>query len=160
MIQVNETLLQPIPHKPLERSYLSRLRGIKTAIESATGYTWRETSHIRLSPSHKDGTSLDLAPMIAENDKPHYGVYRLSDPILHKRPTLIKQLSSVIHSVPTTFPYSIGIFIETDHLHVQIFEKRVKPPFHILCPWGMPKYEYPDTTLRQNKRNVESDPDF
>lgn len=131
-----------------ERYYLPLLLLAWNYIERVTGYKWRSTSYWRLSPTHQHGEAIDLVPDIARSSMKYYAVFRNSDPVLYKREKLMRQLQHVCGIFPPQ-PFQIGIFVEPDHLHVQVLSKskRFNSPM-ILVKWKQPKSTYGDTTTR------------
>lgn len=136
--------------------YFPWLKWAHTAVESATGYQWRPTSHWRQSPSHSQGIALDIAPEITPSDRKFYAVYRRSDPVLYKRAKLLRQLQSLcrkynraIQDGTFVMPYSIGLFIEPDHIHIHIAapDPETGPQLEVV-KWGIAKPVYPDTYQR------------
>jgi len=120
-----------------------------TAIETETGYRWRVTSFIRESPNHKMACALDIAPDIARDSMKHYAVFKQSDPVLYKRIPLIKDLQRVCHYENPYSDTRFGIFIEPDHLHLQVFDVYPGQTSDIrLFKWKQPKEIYPDTLDR------------
>jgi hypothetical protein len=116
-------------------------------IEKVTGHAWKVTSYIRDSPSHSKAQSIDFAPDVAPSAQKAYGVYKNSDPILHKRQKLYSQLSQLVHKRYDS-ANSIGIFVESDHLHVQALANEAgRAPVRI-AKWGLRKPLYPDTDAR------------
>lgn len=93
------------------------------ALERVTGYRWKCTSYLRQSPSHSRGHSFDLAPDIALGAQKHYAVYNGSDPVLYKRGILLRKLQSMKNLRFIEDPYFLGVFVEPDHLHVQVLMK-------------------------------------
>lgn len=128
--------------------YLKYLVYIWSMVEEATGFKWRATSWIRNSPSHKEGYALDLAPDIHPSSEHLYAVTKMSDPVLYKRASLIYLLRDAINLLPSHFPYSVGIFIEPDHLHVELITKSIDAPYFRLFKWGTLKPCYSDTASR------------
>lgn len=122
-------------------------------IEASTGYRWRNTSLVRDSPSHRKGHSMDLAPDIAEKDKHLYAVNNNSDPVLWKRLPLIKDLTTLRNN-QYAGPHDFGIFIESDHLHIQILEKDKKQFPISIVKWGEVKPVYSDSISRVNLPNT------
>jgi len=138
----------PVPPE-IASQYLPYLTRLWTAIEEATGFKWRCTSWLRDSPSHQYGGALDLAP---DWEKPYhqYAVHRQSDPVLYKRERLIRQLQAVSSSFPNDTPYDLAIFIEPDHLHLQVFklnDSGAPSPIQVF-KWGDVKPVYPDSSSR------------
>lgn len=132
-----------------EREYLPELVHIWKAIEKATGYRWRSTSYWRMSPSHSRGISLDIAPDIAAADVDKYAVTYGSDPVLYKRERLLRDLQEVCASYTSlNDEYSIGIFVEPDHLHMQVFSSSELTTPARLYKWKVAKQDYADTDKR------------
>jgi len=126
----------PIPHElipsvallnmPDLRSRIDSLRTVWAAIETCTGFRWRATSFFRdeKKGNHRHLVALDLAPdTLPGVQGTWYSQRRGSDPVLHKRYALIRQLDCVEGQLKARLPYSVGIFVENDHLHVQLFRK-------------------------------------
>jgi hypothetical protein len=130
-----------------ESHYLPELVRAWKAIEQGTGYRWKSTSYWRRSPTHVHGEALDLAPDIAPSAAKYYAVTHLSDPVLYKRLTLLKKLINVAHNFRPG-PYTIGVFIEPDHLHVQVLKKEVFHPGMRIVRWKQEKPVYSDTSSR------------
>ena len=116
-------------------------------LERATGHAWKITSYITNSPSHKKAQSIDFAPAIAPHAEKHYGVRNGSDPILHKRLKLITQLQTLkdIRYDPRN---DLGVFIESDHLHVQALAPNAQSHPISIVKWGLRKPIYGDTDKR------------
>lgn len=131
-----------------EHVYLPSLITVWRAIEQATGFRWRCTSFIRLSPTHKRGQAIDLAPDFSTRDGPLYAANRGSDPVLYKREWLVNRLQS-IKDLPLPFPsIKVGVFIEPDHLHVQVLKHDGLPNSVYTVKWAVPKPVYSDTYQR------------
>jgi len=131
-----------------EHAYLPRLVALWQAIESASGHRWNTTSYWRESPSHSRGEALDIAPTIHPFVKNQYAVYHGSDPVLYKREPLIRQLQQVARLFRFHLPYSMGIYIEPDHLHLQVIKPTGQVPEVRVFKWKQPKYAYADTLTR------------
>lgn len=130
----------------LPMKYLKFLLKLTTAIEMETGFKWRVTSFIRSSPNHSTAQALDIAPDIAPDSLRYYAVTNKSDPVLYKRLPLMRALQRVC-ALYDPAPYDAGIFVEPDHLHLQLFAPVSKP--HVkLIKWKQPKPVYPDTEQR------------
>lgn len=127
--------------------FLPVLVSVINAIEMITGHKWRVTSYVRMSPSHQHGISVDVAPDISEKDENKYAVARSSDPVLYKRETLIRQLQQVCAKFSPP-GYDVGIFMEPDHLHLQVFEKGWERGQLKLFKWGQVKLCYSDSAER------------
>lgn len=130
-------------------TFLPQLINIWADIERVTGHRWKCTSYLRQSPSHAKGHAIDLAPHIAPSSTKHYAVYNGSDPVLYKRAPLISALQTLKNK-----DYSgngsnfMGIFLEPDHLHVQVLgTNRTDSPTSVI-KWGIPKPIYKDTEQR------------
>lgn len=126
-------------------------------IERVTGHRWKCTSYIRNSPSHSLGQSMDLAPDIDPSAERQYGVYVNSDPVLYKRAPLIRSLQSLNSDrrvdpfLKTGLPSNLGIglFIESDHIHMQVIKKDSSAQTFAIVKWGIAKPLYPDTYDRK-----------
>lgn len=130
-------------------NYLPAFIAIQHDIEQVTGYRWRNTSYIRISPNHQTGHAFDLAPEFDSESLPHYAVSRGSDPVLYLRPALYRALSRL--KFKRYGPFTIGIFIESDHLHLQIL--KYTPPFGVqVVKWGAVKPLYADS-IKRSKQN-------
>lgn len=108
----------------------------KKWLETVTQVKWRATSYLRESANHKEGRSLDVAPLpMIEAVKGDYGTFapRPFDPLLPNRSNF---LSHLISNLPTA-PKGLGIFIETDHVHLQIMKTPTMSP--VLARWPGPK---------------------
>jgi hypothetical protein len=133
---------------PILWQQLDHLLDAAALVERYTGYKWRITSFLRSSPSHQYGVALDIAPDIHPKDLHRYAVTRMSDPVLYKREPLIRALQNLaLNSYPTA--YSVGIFIEPDHLHIQLFSPNNVPEYRIF-KWKVPKPIYHDTYERMS----------
>lgn len=133
-------------------SYLPQFVLIWNAIELATGHAWKCTSYIRNSPSHRRGQAFDLAPDIAASAYKQYAVNNNSDPVLYKRTKLIEQLQSIKdHDFSGNGSNSMGIFIEPDHLHIQVLKALgpAESPTRVI-KWKQPKPVYADTQQRMD----------
>jgi len=140
------------------RLFLPVFLNVWRAIEKVTGHRWKNTSYIRDSPSHKRGQAFDLAPDFSPVAASHYAVTKNSDPVLYKRTKLIRQLQTLttVKFVPLS-GMKLGIFIEPDHLHIQVLSGERDPstsipdslPTHIV-KWKVAKPVYPDTYERMN----------
>jgi hypothetical protein len=131
-----------------ETDYLPVLVGLWQRIEQATGYRWMSTSYWRDSPSHRRGEALDIAPSIAAASFHAYPVHHGSDPVLYKKTKLIRALQAVAHSIDDV-PFSLGIYIEPDHLHLQVMKPEGRPEVKVF-KWKQPKYAYADTQQRMS----------
>lgn len=132
-----------------ERLYLPHLVKMWQEIEGITGYKWKCTSYWRESPSHVTGSALDIAPDVRPSAAKFYAVTNMSDPVLYKRTKLIRSLQRLAATWPYSQRYVYGIFIEPDHLHLQIFTRRPQDRQAMLVvKWKVPKPVYHDTTER------------
>lgn len=140
--------------RQLSTCYLPAFLSFWASLEKSTGYRWYASSLIRDSISHEVGQAIDLVPDISDKSWGQYAVNKGSDPVLYKREPLIRAIQSLL---PIEFfseskggePYALGIFIEPDHLHVQVIKKEPnKVPHNRLIKWGQPKPVYQDTYSR------------
>jgi len=127
--------------------YLDALLRLVTAIEIETRHKWKITSFIRDSPNHQHANALDIAPDIAPDSAQYYAVTHGSDPVLYKRTPLIRQLQRVCRDYRHP-NFVMGIFIEPDHLHLQLFPLDGKRSYIRVYKWKGPKPCYPDTYKR------------
>lgn len=119
------------------------------AIEKVTGHAWKNTSYIRDSPSHKRAHAFDLAPDISQSALSSYAVTNNSDPVLYKRRKLITDLQRLRNlEIDSTGKVTLGIFIEPDHLHLQVLQRDVKGPPIRIIKWKVLKPIYSDTNER------------
>jgi len=137
-----------------ENNYLPELIRAWHHIEQMTGYRWKSTSYWRQSPSHQHGVSLDIAPDISAASEPYYAVTKGSDPVLYKREKLIRQLQDAAASFEPG-PYLIGVFIEPDHLHVQVLDPNEGGSGMRIIKWKVPKPVYSDTYQRMQLPLIE-----
>jgi hypothetical protein len=124
-------------------------------IEAESGFAWHATSYWRRSPSHRFGCSLDIAPDIADKSKDFYAVYRRSDPVLYKREELIRILQRAVHKFRDP-NFSVGVYIEPDHLHMQVYPFKDAMGRARLFKWKVPKLVYPDTLQRMKLPMITS----
>jgi len=127
-----------------ERHYLPWLVAAWMHIEATTKYRWRSTSYWRMSPTHQHGEAIDIVPDIAKSSQHLYSVAHNSDPVLYKRTKLIRSLQEAA----ATFrkgPYLLGVFIEPDHLHIQVLRHDGDRRPMIIVKWKQPKPVYKDT---------------
>lgn len=136
-----------------------------SALEQATHFKWRVTSLCRMSPSHRRGVAVDLAPDIAPSSAIYYAVNHLSDPVLYKRERLIRLMQANLGRYLKIAPAGItfNYFIEPDHIHLHLSSrKNSDPPFRIV-KFGGPKLCYKDSPrrsalpLHKGNRPVKSD---
>jgi hypothetical protein len=127
--------------------YLPQFVLIWHDIERATGFRWRCTSYLRDSITHARGQAFDLAPDIAKAARGSYAVFKGSDPVLYKRQPLITKLQRLKYNrySPNN---SIGIFVEPDHLHIQVLSNVDSPYPVTINKWGTAKPVYSDTLER------------
>ena len=71
-----------------------------------------------------------------------------SDPVLYKREWLIRRLQSIKDTNLPSNLSTIGIFIEPDHLHVQVLDPRSTTAQISTIKWEIPKPIYGDTYER------------
>lgn len=140
-----------------EHDWLPELVKMMLLVEAETGYRWHATSYWRKSPSHHKGCSLDIAPDIANSSKKYYAVYNNSDPVLYKRTRLIRDLQRAVKHWHST-EYSLGVYIESDHLHMQVFPHTDAKGRARLFKWGLPKHNYPDTMMRSRMPMIDTLP--
>lgn len=130
-----------------EEHFLPILVSAWSEIEHATGYRWKSTSYWRDSPSHQHGVSLDLAPDFTPEAAKRYAFARMSDPVLYKRTKLIRRLQRCALDFPD-YGVMVGVFIEPDHLHVQLLKPDGKGIHMRIVKWKVPKGIYSDTYER------------
>lgn len=128
--------------------YLPKLVKLWKLIETVTGYRWRSTSYWRRSPSHSSGCAFDIAPDIAQSAAHFYAVTNMSDPVLYKRQQLIRDLQRVCLLAPDFTNVTMGIFIEPDHLHLQILSRTVATQKCRVIKWKVIKPVFPDSESR------------
>lgn len=140
-----------------EVNYLPILLEMWRTIEGITGYRWRATSYWRDSPSHRTGCALDIAPDFSPSAYNKYSLSRGSDPVLFKRPQLVALLKEAANELPI-YKYDTGIFIENDHLHLQIAPVRdiTRRPRNIVAVWRRYKPIYSDTVSRTDGPHIIS----
>jgi hypothetical protein len=144
IINQHPTVMSPHERKAVYKAYLPILKDVWRRIEADTGFRWKATSYLRRSPSHHKGIALDVAPDISPRSRKYYAVYRRSDPVLYKREELMRRLQSTVHSLPR-YKYSVGLFMEPDHIHIGLFNHDGRFPANRLYKWGTPKPIYGDT---------------
>lgn len=131
-----------------EQHYLPALVKAWQAIEQQTGYRWKCTSYWRMSPSHSTGAALDIAPDISPSSEKFYAVNNGSDPVLYKREAMIRDLQAVAQAYPHHKDYLVGVFIEPDHLHIQLLQPEEGAGGMRIVKWKVPKPVYGDTAER------------
>lgn len=136
-ISQDPSVISQADRKALADNYLLTFLQVWRDIEKVTGYRWKCTSLIRLSPTHKKGQAIDLAPEFTPESERLYAVSKGSDPVLYKRGVLIKHLQQLAHKSYNP-KYDLGIFIEPDHLHIQVLSKSSGN-----CPTSIIKYKLP-----------------
>lgn len=127
--------------------YLPLLLKVITAVEEQTGHAWTITSYVRNSPSHRTGEAIDIAPLIAADSKYQYAVFNGSDPVLYKRVPLMRSLQALAHNYNLD-NYDVGIFVEPDHLHIQLFEPEEQVGKIHIVQWKQEKPVYSDSKDR------------
>lgn len=130
----------------------AKLLDLADEIEQECGFAWKVTSFVRNSPSHRMAISMDIAPDISDSSANLYAVTHRSDPVLYKREPLIRALQRVakrLNETPSD-DNCLGIFIEPDHLHLQIYPATEWQPFGSVkvVKWKIAKSDYPDTHER------------
>lgn len=135
----------PAQREYAEQHCLPQLVRAWQIIEQLSHHRWHATSYWRTSPSHARGIALDLAPDIAFDSQKDYAYYKKSDPVLYKRETLLRELQAAIPRLERELQYGIGLFVEPDHIHMQLFPKADGA---FLAKWKIPKPLYPDTQSR------------
>lgn len=133
--------------KYAEAHYLPVLVAMWQHIERVTRFRWKSTSYWRKSPSHSSGCALDIAPEITAKSASYYAVTMNSDPVLYKRETLLRLLQKATLSAPD-LGYTVGVFIEPDHLHIQLFPYDPRYGNARLIKWKVLKPVYPDSAER------------
>jgi hypothetical protein len=130
--------------------FLAPLIELWRDVELATKYRWKCTSFLRNSPSHEKGHALDIAPDFDVKTEPLYAVSRGSDPVLYKREPLIRALQSLANiDYSPDGSFTMGIFIEPDHLHLQVLQPRSGQRFPTsVIKWRIAKPIYSDTYAR------------
>jgi hypothetical protein len=155
IINQNPHISKPSHRQHAEHFWLPVLLAMRNLIIQETGYDWHVTSYWRDSPSHHKGCSIDIAPDIANKAKHLYAVYRGSDPILYKRKLLIRDLQRAVKRFYNP-NFSIGVYIESDHLHMQVYPFADAMGRGRLYKWGLPKTTYKDTFERSKLPLIES----
>lgn len=133
--------------------FLPQFMLIWRMIEEVTGHRWKCTSYIRESPSHRRGQAFDLAPDIARSAEQQYAVTHNSDPVLYKREPLIRALQSLVGiDFSGDGSNKIGLFIEPDHIHIQILrpDDPTQDTPTAVVKWKVAKPLYPDTYERMS----------
>lgn len=127
----------------------------------ATRIPWRITSWLRDAPTHKTGSAMDIAPLT--DPSKNYAVDQLSDPALSWRDPLVSYIVDkclpVMKRISTKYSVGIQLFIETDHIHIQLRNDMTKTS---VARWPVPKDSvFRDSTDRQAHFRSKStlDPD-
>jgi len=124
------------------------------AIQLATKLEWRQTAYIKDSPNHVNGDAIDLAP---PSDLKGYAHKAGSDPMLHRREALLRDLMRLAASrrVDNDLGLSILIAIENNHLHVQVMKDAkldgspIAPGTIVVIPYGSDRTDiYPNSKER------------
>lgn len=147
VLSQDPSVLSPTQRAYVVPNFLPQFMNLWHDIEKVTGHRWKCTSYLRQSPSHSKGHAIDLAPHIAPSARQHYAVYNSSDPVLYKRIPLIRQLQT-LRNRRYAKGNSIGIFLEPDHLHIQILSNEGTEHPVSIVKWGIPKPIYGDTDQR------------
>lgn len=134
-------------HASLSR-WLPNLLTFWQLLEEITGFRWKCTSYVRNSPTHLKGQAIDLAPEFAKSDEHYYATNNGSDPVLYKREWLIRRLQRMKNDPLPVPGMSIGVFIEPDHLHVQVLKPFADQSTIAVIKWKVPKPVYKDTFER------------
>lgn len=147
VLSQNPAILNPPARAKVVPLFLPQFMNLWHDIEKATGHRWKCTSYLRDSPSHSKGHAFDLAPDIAPSARGQYAVYNGSDPVLYKRAPLVASLQT-LKNKRYAKNNTIGIFLEPDHLHVQILSNLGTTSPTSVVKWGVPKPVYGDTLTR------------
>lgn len=147
VVSQNPNIAKPNEKFYAEKYYLPELLRAWKHIEQVTGYRWKSTSYWRDSPSHKRGVSLDIAPDISPASEKFYAVTNGSDPVLYKRLRLLRALQQAARTFPIG-PFQLGVFIEPDHLHIQVLKRGEGDLGMRIIKWKVPKAVYGDTYER------------
>lgn len=147
ILSQDPTVLTPSQRSYVVPLFLPQFIEFWHDLERVTGHRWKCTSYLRQSASHSRGHAIDFAPAIAPSARSSYAVYNGSDPVLYKRAPLIHALQKLKHKRYSN-GNSLGVFLEPDHLHVQILSnKGTSHPLSVV-KWGIPKPIYGDTYKR------------
>lgn len=137
-----------------QRIYLPVLLEGMYMVEQVTGMLWTPTSYVRDSPSHSKHISLDIVPDMTPRMAAKFATFQEipSDPVLPLRLDFINLLLPLTKIKRSSIPwntnrFSLMIFIESDHLHLQVGSPRNKRPIS-LVKWHQPKPGYSDTKKR------------
>lgn len=149
LVSQDKSVLSPEERSYVDQNYVPDLVRAWQAIERATGYRWKCTSFLRKSPTHGKGQAIDIAPDIAPSSEQYYAVTNGSDPVLYKRTKLIRDLQTAASIFPPG-KFSIGIFIEPDHLHLQVMELDNAGDSMRVFKWKIPKMIYSDSLDRMD----------
>jgi len=144
------SVVSPAEEPTVLQVKLPILMKVWNLVEDYTGFLWKATSFIRSqnAPSH-NGNALDIAPDITKADQSKYSLSAGSDPVLYKREPLMRALQAIAAEVHPDYSYDVGIFVESDHIHIGLFipEDRSNPEIRIY-KWGALKESYGDTRAR------------
>lgn len=128
--------------------YLPQFLRFWQDLERASGFRWKCTSYLRDSPTHIKGQAMDFAPDWDQRDAHLYSANQGSDPVLYKRQWLFQVLRSMRYNDYGGNRNQLGIFIEPDHLHVQVLKPTPGNFPTSVIKWQVPKPVYPDTYRR------------
>lgn len=148
----------------VSRSTIELIVKLTAIIAKATGFNWKFSSLVYNSYSHRTGHAWDLIPDIKNSDMKYYAHYNGSDPILHSRTKLIKDLQTVAHDdlvKQLIKRYSedvvLVIAIEQNHLHIGLYRNKDYPELRYpnnvrIWKWMDPdprSFKYADSAIRQ-----------
>jgi len=138
-----------VPGRRVVQSTLPIMIASLNLVKQYTGFDWKVTSFLRESPNHSKGTALDIAPKVKQSDLQHYAVTHRKDPVLYNRLPLIRALQKLVHNETPQGGFDIGLFIEPDHIHIQLFEPEnpARTRFYV-CKWKVAKSCYHDNESR------------
>lgn len=138
---------------------LQLLSRVAQSVTDQTGVPWQITSHVRESPGHKDGDSLDIAPRpLVEAHEKGYAAQAGSDPVLFLRPTLLGALMTLaLERQPYLGRYIVLVAVENDHLHLQLGIPDIAAEGGRIIPFPFGKdmtHRYPDSLNRIRRFTV------
>jgi hypothetical protein len=148
IVSQHPNVANPTLKKFAHANYLPELIEAWKHIERTSGFRWKSTSYWRKSPSHSKGYALDIAPDIAPSATRHYAVTKMSDPVLYKREKLIRQLQDAAATWKGDDRYTVGVFVEPDHLHIHLLKPDGQGGDMKIVKWKVPKPTYGDTLER------------